>query len=312
MKKKFNVLIIGFGYWGPILARNFQSNLKFNVASVCDSNSFNLSKAKNIYPDILYFKSYKKALMNPDIDLVVVATPTDSHFTIVKSALNKKKHVMCEKPLSLKLQKVNQLIKLSKKNKRFLFVDYPFIYSESVDYIKRVFKNKKLGKPLIYESIREKAPYRKDTNVIWDLGIHDLSILQYLLNDTPINIKVNTLKSKKNFKSDFANINLLYKNKFNAFIKLNWLSPLKTRIIKIYFQRGLLIYDENEGIYKVNIYKKSKRGYNLQIPLISRNETLKLFVKYIEKTILNSNIKKFNFNFSINLTKTILKITNNV
>ena len=150
MKKKFNVLIIGFGYWGPILARNFQSNLKFNVASVCDSNSFNLSKAKNIYPDILYFKSYKKALMNPDIDLVVVATPTDSHFTIVKSALNKKKHVMCEKPLSLKLQKVNQLIKLSKKNKRFLFVDYPFIYSESVDYIKRVFKNKKLGKPLIY------------------------------------------------------------------------------------------------------------------------------------------------------------------
>ena len=136
MKKKFNVLIVGFGYWGPILARNFQSNLYFNVHSICDSNLINLSKAKNIYPNSNYYKSYKRALDNPEIDIVIISTPTKTHYKITKMALSKKKHVLCEKPLSLKLKQVKHLISLGKKNKRFLFVDYPFIYSESVSFIK--------------------------------------------------------------------------------------------------------------------------------------------------------------------------------
>ena len=258
MKKKYNALIIGFGYWGPILARNFQSSQHFNIYSICDSLSLNLNKAKNIYPNSIYYKSYKKALNNPKIDFVIISTPTNTHYKIAKMALCKKKHVLCEKPLSLKLQEVKDLVNLSKKNKKFLFVDYPFIYSESVSYIKKIIKNKKLGNALIYESIREKAPYRKDTNVIWDLGIHDFAILQYLINKVPLSFKVNSSKTKYNYKSDFANIHLNYKNNFTAFIKLNWASPIKIRLIKIYFEKGLLIYDENEGIYKISVYKKSK------------------------------------------------------
>ena len=311
MKNKLNVLIIGFGYWGPILARNFQTSLRFNISSICDSNSVNLNKAKSIYPNISYYRSYKNAIKNLHIDIVVVATPTTTHFKIVKLSLIHKKHVLCEKPLSLKLNEVKKLIFLSKKNNKFLFVDYPFIYSDSVRYIKKKFNDKSLGKPLIYESIREKAPYRKDTNVIWDLGIHDFAILQYLLNTVPTTYKINTLKTKKSFKSDFANINLKYKKNFSAFIKLNWSSPIKLRVIKIYFKKGLLVYDENEGIYKVRIYKKNKRGYNLEMPVISRNETLKLFVDYIGNTIIKGDLNKFNFDFSLNLTKTILKITKN-
>ena len=132
-----------------------------------------------------------------------------------------------------------------------------------------------MGKILLYESVREKAPYRKDTNVIWDLGIHDFSILQYLINRTPKSFKITTYKSKKKYKSDFANINLYYQNNFSAFIKLNWASPIKIRVIKLYFEKGLLIYDENEGIYKVRIYKRNKRGFNLEFPLVNFNETLK-------------------------------------
>ena len=311
MKNKLNVLIVGFGYWGPILARNFQTSLRFNISSICDSNSVNLNKAKSIYPNISYYRSYKNAIKNSHIDIVVIATPTSTHFKIVKLSLILKKHVLCEKPLSLKLNEVKKLIFLSKKNNKFLFVDYPFIYSDSVRYIKKKFNDKSLGKPLIYESIREKAPYRKDTNVIWDLGIHDFAILQYLLNTVPTTYKINTLKTKKSFKSDFANINLKYKKNFSAFIKLNWSSPIKLRVIKIYFKKGLLVYDENEGIYKVRIYKKNKRGYNLEMPVISRNETLKLFVDYIGNTIIKGDLNKFNFDFSLNLTKTILKITKN-
>ena len=227
-------------------------------------------------------------------------------------ALSKKKHVLCEKPLCLKLKQVKHLICLCKKNKRFLFVDYPFIYSESVGFIKKFIANKRLGKALIYESIREKAPYRKDTNVIWDLGIHDFAILQYLLNKTPNKFEVNTYKTKKNYKCDFANINLYYKNNFSAFIKLNWASPIKTRLIKIYFEKGLLIYDENEDIYKIRIYKKDKRGFSHQLPLVYFNETLKLFVNFIGNTLFKDNLNNFDFNFSLNLTKTILKITRNV
>ena len=223
----------------------------------------------------------------------------------------KKKHVVCEKPLSLKINEVKYLIKLSKKNKVFLFVDYPFIYSESVSFIKKIIAKKKLGKILIYESVREKAPYRKDTNVIWDLGIHDFAILQYLIKKIPTKFEANTYKTRSKYKSDFANISLRYNNNFSAFIKLNWASPVKIRLIKIYFEKGLLIYDENEGIYKVSIYKRSRYGFNLQFPLVNFNETLKLFVDNIGKTLVKSNFRNFDFNFSINLTKTILKITKN-
>ena len=311
MKKKYNILIVGFGYWGPILARNFHSNTYFNIVAICDSNKINLKKAKNLYPHATFYNSYKEALNNQLIDLVVVSTPTQTHYQIVKFSLNKKKNVMCEKPLSLKIKEVNELIKLSKKNKKFLFIDYPFIYSESVAYIKKIFKKSNLGKPLVYESIREKAPYRNDANVIWDLGIHDFAILQYLLNLSPNKYSSNEIKTKRRYKSDFATINLKYKNGFSAFLKLNWSSPIKIRLIKIYFENGLLIYDENEGIYKVNVYKKNKSGYNLEMPRIGKNETLKLFVNYIYKIINNNDYKKFNFNFSLNITKTILKITEN-
>ena len=311
MKKKFNVLIVGFGYWGPILARNFQSSTQFNIYSICDSNLANLNKAKNIYPNSVYYKSYNTALSNKNIDIVIISTPTNTHYKIAKAALLKKKHVLCEKPLSLKINEVKYLIKLSKKNKVFLFVDYPFIYSESVSFIKKIIAKKKLGKILIYESVREKAPYRKDTNVIWDLGIHDFAILQYLIKKIPTKFEANTYKTRSKYKSDFANISLRYNNNFSAFIKLNWASPVKIRLIKIYFEKGLLIYDENEGIYKVSIYKRSRYGFNLQFPLVNFNETLKLFVDNIGKTLVKSNFRNFDFNFSINLTKTILKITKN-
>ena len=311
MKNKYNVLIVGFGYWGPILARNFQSSLQFNLHSICDVNSSNLKRAKNIYPNSQCYKSYNEALNNSKVDIVIVSTPTYTHYNLVKKALENKKHVLCEKPLSLSLRNVKNLTNLSKKNKKFLFVDYPFIYSESVSFIKKIILSKKLGKILVYESIREKAPYRKDTNVIWDLGIHDFSILQYLLNKNPIKYNITTSKTRPNYKSDFAIINLYYKSNLNAFIKLNWASPTKTRLIKIYFEKGLLIYDENEGIYKVRIYKKNKNGFNLQFPVVNYKETLKLFVDYIGKTLSKSKFNSFDYDFSINLTKTILKMTKN-
>ena len=91
MKNKFNVLIVGFGYWGPILARNFQSNLRFNIVSICDSNPINLNRAKSIYPNILYYRSYEKAIQNPNVDFVVVSTPTPTHYKIVKLSLKQKK-----------------------------------------------------------------------------------------------------------------------------------------------------------------------------------------------------------------------------
>ena len=311
MKKKYNVLIIGFGYWGPILARNFHSNENFNIISICDSKKNNLNKAKNLYPHSKFYSSFKKALSNKDVDIVIISTPTNTHYQIAKIALLNNKHVMCEKPLTLRLDEAKKLVKISKKNKRFLFVDYPFIYSESVAYIKKIISSSKLGKPLIYESIREKAPYRNDANVIWDLGIHDFAILQYLLNMAPNKFQSNEIKTKNKYKTDFANINLKYKNKFSAFLKLNWSSPIKIRLIKIYFDKGLLIYDENEGIYKVSVYKKSNQGYNLEMPSINKNETLKLFVNYIYKTLNINDYKKFDFDFSLNITKIIQKITRN-
>ena len=179
-----------------------------------------------------------RKLITKNIDLVVIATPTETHFKISKFALEQKKHILVEKPLSLSSSDVIKLHKLSKKNKKLIFVDYPFLFSGSINYVKKIIENKRFGKLLEIESYREQAPIRNDANVIWDLCVHDISILKYLFNKNPskINsIKYNTSKTKN---EDTAYVHLKYGNQLNVFIKNSWLSPVKIRTIKFKFTNG--------------------------------------------------------------------------
>ena len=182
--QKIKVTLIGYGYWGPKLARNFQNSNFFSLVSIIDTSQKNLSSAKKDFPLVQVYKNYKDLLKIKDVALVVISTPTKTHSEIAKFALMHGKHVLVEKPLSLSFDDVNKLENLAKKNERLLFVDYPFLFSGSINYIKEMIDTKKYGNLLEIESYREQAPVRKDCNVVWDLSVHDVSILNYLLTFT--------------------------------------------------------------------------------------------------------------------------------
>ena len=305
----YKVALIGYGYWGPKLARNFLNSNNFEISCIVDKSLNNLNKAKQIFPTSKFYQNHKMINVN-EIDLVVICTPTEFHYEMAKFFL-KTNHVLVEKPLSLNMKKVVELETLSKKNDKLLFVDYPFIFSGSINFIYKIIKNKKFGKLLEIESFREQAPIRNDANVVWDLGVHDISILKYLLDSNPIKIrglKYNTEKIKMN---DTAYINLFYKNNLKVFIKNSWISPIKIRFIKFKFHKAIITCDENEPIYKIKIYKKNNKlstKYKLEIPDIDISEPLYNLVNYIYKCIKKKRNPIFKKSFNIAITQVLEKI----
>ena len=302
------VAIIGYGYWGPKLARNIQNSNNFDIKFIIDTSINNLNKAKKNFPLCQFYKDYRK-LNSKKVDLVVISTPTKTHFKMANHFLNKT-NVLIEKPLALKLNDVVKLEKLSLRKKKKLFVDYPFIFSGSIKYLKDIINQKKYGKLLEIESFREQAPIRNDADVVWDLGVHDISILRYLLNTNPKKIKsvkYNTIKTKK---KDTAYINLEYKNDLKVFIKNSWISPLKIRLIKFKFQKAIIICDENEPIYKLKVFTKKKLTsiYKLDLPEIDLSEPLFNLINYVSKSIETNKNKIFEKKFNIDVTKVLEKI----
>jgi predicted dehydrogenase len=311
----YKVCLIGYGYWGSKLARNFKNSDYFDLYSVVDNKRKNLLHAKKNFPLIKTYSNYNESIKNNLINLVIISTPTSTHYKIAKYSLENSKHVLIEKPMCLSLKEVLSLNKIAKKNKKMIFVDYPFLFAGTINYIKNIIAKKKYGKIMEIESFREQAPVRKDSNVIWDLGIHDISILTYLLNEQPY--KIQTIV-KNNFKkniSDTAYINLKYKKSINVLIKNSWVSPTKIRTIKIKFEKAILYCDENESIYKIKIYKnksiKNWKDYSLELPNIDLREPLEKMTKYIFYSMKNNTNHLFKNNLNEKITSLIEKINKN-
>ena len=305
----YKVALIGYGYWGPKLARNIQNSNHFEIKSIIDTSEKNLNNAKKDFPLSKLLKNYRLLDLSK-IDLVVISTPTKTHFKMANYFLNYT-NVLIEKPLALNLKEVSSLEKKSKKLRNQLFVDYPFIFSGSINYIKEIIKKNKYGKLLEIESFREQAPIRKDASVVWDLGVHDISILRYLLNSNPIKIrslKYNTVKTKQ---KDTAYMNLDYKNNLKVFIKNSWISPLKIRVIKFKFQKGIIICDENEAIYKLKLFTKKDQSlpnFKLDLPEVDLSEPLFNLMQYVARSLKTKTNPIFKNNFNIDITKVLEKI----
>ena len=305
------IALIGYGYWGSKLARNFQNLEVFKLISIADIMPENLSLAKKNYPLLKTSNDYKKTIKNNIIDLVIISSPTTTHYKICKFALENYKHVLVEKPLSLSLKEVKELNKIAQSKKKMIFVDYPFLFSGTINFIKRIINKNTYGNILEIESFREQAPIRKDVNVIWDLCTHDISILTHLLKGNPYSI--HTIK-KRNIKGSFcdtAYINLKYPNNLNVLIKNAWVSPTKIRLIKIKFEKAILYCDENESLYKIKIYKnKSNKliNYNMEIPNLDLTEPLSKLASYIHKSIKNNTNKLFQNKFNERITHLLEKI----
>ena len=301
-----NVCVIGYGYWGPNLCRNFSNANGYNLSAICDLDTKKLNTAKKNYPSVNIFNNFREALNSNKYQLIVLATPTSTHYTLAKYILNKSINLLVEKPLCLSLKHHNTLNRLAKKNNVKIFVDFPFIFSGSINYIKNIIKNKKFGKLKSIESYREQAPVRTDTNVLWDLSIHDISIIEYLIGSNKFKI-VNTLKNnnKSNNYSEIQ-INLINHNGLNIFIKNKWKSPTKIRLMKFIFKNATIYCDENETLYKIKIYKSIKNKFNqftLDVPKIDLTEPLTNLASYILKVLSKKKKSILTDNFNISITK---------
>lgn len=304
-----NVGVIGFGYWGPNIVRNFNSQEETRVAAISDLNNNALNRAKKSYPQIKATSDWLEIVRSPDIDAVAVITPVSTHFELAKEALNNGKHVFVEKPFTATVSQAEELIELSAKKNLKIVVDHTFLFTGAVRKIKQLIDDDVLGNLYYYDSMRVNLGlFQHDVNVAWDLAPHDLSIMDYLIKERPVAISAcgkahfKNGKDSKNGKEDIAYITVYFNNSTIAHFNVNWLSPVKVRMTLIGGEKKMLVWNDLSADEKVRIYDKgvdlknnegiydllvSYRSGDMWAPKVEQIEALKLeighFVHCIKK-----------------------------
>ncbi|WP_456374729.1 Gfo/Idh/MocA family protein [Methanocaldococcus sp.] len=301
MTDMVNVAVIGLGYWGPNLVRNFESLENARVVYACDLIDKNLAKIKRNYPNIILTKNYKEILKNKEIDLVCIATPPNTHYKIAKDCLESGKNVLIEKPMTTSVEEGLKLIDIANDYDLKIFVDHTFVFSPPVMKIKEIINY--LGKPLYFDSERiNLGLLQKDVNVIWDLAPHDFSILSYLFDLKPISLIAIGSKLKHPYLEDLAHIMIKYENNFIAHIHVSWLSPIKVRKIIIGGEKKMILYDDTNFFEKIKLYDKgvdidlskedvffpTYRSGDIYVPKIENKEPLKIEAEHIVDCLLHN------------------------
>jgi predicted dehydrogenase len=270
--------IVGLGYWGPNLVRNFRDNPHTEKVIACDLKEENRKKISDLYPDVTVTKQFDDLLQ--EADAVVIATPTSAHFSLAKQALEEGKHILIEKPFTSTSQEAQELIKNASEKNLTLMVDHTFIYSSPVRQMKQYIDDTFLGDLLYFDSVRTNlGKVQPDTNVLWDLAVHDLSILTYLFPDLECT-ELNAIGSKHyTDNEEDAHLHLQFANNFFAHIHVSWLSPIKERRMTIAGSKRMLVYNDNEPTEKIHVYDKGYdppdyRDGEIIIPTLKPSEPL--------------------------------------
>jgi predicted dehydrogenase len=251
------IAIIGYGYWGPNLARNFAETEGASLAMVCDADPKRLALAKKRFPALACGADFDEALRNPDINAVAIATPVHTHYELAKRAINAGKHVLVEKPLTSRVDHAEELVMLAEKKGVVLMVDHVFIYSPPVLKMKELVAQGKLGKLFFIDSVRiNLGLFQHDVNVVWDLAPHDLSIVDFLVDRLPVSLSaVGGTHANHNIE-DVAYLNLDYGEGLIANFHVNWLSPVKVRQMIIGGSERGLIYNDLHADEKIKVYDR--------------------------------------------------------
>ena len=249
--------IIGMGYWGPNLYRNFDSNKDFLVKYICDRDLKVLNKISVRKEYTLKVNNYKKIINDSDIQAIVIATPVSTHYSLAKECLEAGKNIFVEKPLADSSIKCQSLINIAKKNSLTIFVDHTFLYTSAVNKMKEIASKKDFGNLLYYDSTRiNLGLIQNDINVMWDLAVHDLAILNFIESRKP---KIVSAVGHKHFKSKpvtSAYLTIKYDNNFVAHINVNWLSPVKIRQTILGGSKKMILYNDLEPSDKIKVFNK--------------------------------------------------------
>ncbi|MFN6038730.1 MAG: Gfo/Idh/MocA family protein [Bacteroidota bacterium] len=254
------VAIVGLGYWGQNLIRNFSSLDGCSVAYACDVRAESLSSLSKKFPSVKCTSSYNEVLNDKSVDAVVIATPVFSHFELARMALLAQKHVLVEKPLSSNYQQASELFELSQRSNRILMVDHTFLYTSAVQKMKKLLVEGTIGKVKYFDSTRiNLGLFQPDINVLWDLAPHDISILNYLIDEEPYSVNATGVSHTKNGIENIAYMTVNYNSGFIAHFNCSWTSPVKIRMMLIGGDEKMMVYNDLEPTEKIRIYDT---GYN--------------------------------------------------
>ena len=249
--------VIGCGYWGPNLLRNFSENEAAELRWICDIDEARLAAMRRRYPAAQSTSDYQKVLSDPQLDAVAVVTPVATHFQITKEALLAGKHVLVEKPLTATSREAETLIELAEGNKCTLMVDHTFVYTGAVRKMKEIVAGGELGALLYFDSVRiNLGLFQHDINVLWDLAPHDLSIMDYLIERQPDSVSALGSCHIEQGIENIAYLMMHFPDDFIAHFHFNWLAPVKIRRTLIAGSRKMILYDDIEPTEKVRVYDK--------------------------------------------------------
>jgi predicted dehydrogenase len=249
--------VIGYGYWGPNLVRNFMAAPGSAVARVCDLREERLAPLQKVYPGIKTCSNSTGLINDPQVDAVVIATPVSSHFDLALAALKAGKHVLVEKPLASNSDQARQLIDEAAARKLVLLVDHTFVYTDAVRKIRELISSGQLGEIYYYDAVRVNLGlFQHDVNVIWDLAIHDLSIMDAVLPAKPVAISTTGISHIPGQPENVAYITLFFAGPQIAHVHVNWLTPVKVRHTLIGGSEKMILYDDLDPSEKLKVYDK--------------------------------------------------------
>jgi predicted dehydrogenase len=252
-----NVGVIGCGYWGPNLLRNFAENEGAQLRWICDLDEERLASMSRRYPMARTTNGYRALVSDPEVEAVAVVTPVATHFAIARDLLRAGKHVLIEKPLAATVQEAEELIELAEQNQRTLMVDHTFVYTGAVRKMKELLNSGELGDLLYFDSVRiNLGLFQRDINVLWDLAPHDLSIMDYLIERQPEAISALGSSHIERGIENIAYLVMLFPDQFIAHFHFNWLAPVKIRRTMIAGTSKMILYDDIEPTEKVRVYDK--------------------------------------------------------
>lgn len=255
--KTTTVGVIGCGYWGPNLLRNFAENEAARLRWICDLDEARLASMSRRYPSAQTTTDYRHLLDDAELDAVAVVTPVATHFSIAKDFLRAGKHVLMEKPFTATIAEAEELIDLAQRNGLVLMVDHTFVYTGAVRKMKEIVSSGGLGDLLYFDSVRiNLGLFQRDINVLWDLAPHDLSIMDYLIGREPLMLSaLGSCHIEKGIEN-IAYLVLMFPNEFIAHFHFNWLAPVKIRRTLLAGSSKMILYDDIEPTEKVRVYDK--------------------------------------------------------
>ena len=300
-----NISVIGYGYWGPNLVRNFSGTDGVRLVSVCDKDPESLKRVAKAYNNgIATTTNITSVLTSPDIDAIAIATPVYTHYEIAKKALENGKHVFVEKPFTSTVAQAEELVELADRKNLTIMVDHTFLFTGAVRKIKELISDGVLGNLYYFDSTRVNLGlFQHDVNVIWDLAPHDFSIMDYVVEEKPVAVAA-TGAAHFNGKENIAYVTVYFPNNMIAHFNVNWTSPVKLRSTLIGGDKKMLVWNDLESDEKIKIYDKgvevvtqesiydllvSYRSGDVWVPKVNPLEALKVEADYFVDCVTNNN-----------------------